>query len=83
LELALTLASSTEAEREVTVDVEILLDGELLYRPSATTVTCGNGSTTRLVRHLRAGSDAGGYQLRVTATAGSLSDRRAVAFEIR
>ena len=83
LALALSIPSSDGAEQEVTVDVEILRDGELLFRPTATSVSCRSGATTEVVRHLRAGNEPGAYDLRVTATAGSLEDRRTASLEIR
>lgn len=81
--LALTLPSPNDAEQDVTLDVEVLRDGEVLYRPSATTVSCRNGAATEVVRHLRAGRDPGSYELRLTATSGELRVQETVPFEIR
>jgi hypothetical protein len=81
--LKVVLPSLDAAKIEVTLEAEILRDGEVLYRSSPVVVTCQNGAATEVVKHLRAGSEAGGYELRITALTGNLRDRRTVAFDIR
>jgi membrane-associated protease RseP (regulator of RpoE activity) len=85
VELAVEVADSSAAssEVEVTLRVEILRDGEVLYEPAPKRLSCRNGGITEVIKHLRAGSEPGSYELRLTATAGQLRDQRAVVFEIR
>jgi hypothetical protein len=83
LEIELQVAAPKRGPLDVTLAAEILRDGKVVYRAPAATVACTNGATTSVVKHLRAGRDPGSYELRITATADSLSDRGTVAFEIR
>jgi hypothetical protein len=68
---------------DVVLQIEIMRGGDVRYRAAPETVQCNNGSTTTVVKHLRASSEAGDYELGITALAGDLRDRRTVAFDIR
>jgi hypothetical protein len=85
VELAVEVVDSSAggSDVEVTLRVEILRDGEVLYEPAPETLSCRNGAATEVVKHLRAGSDPGRYELRLTAAAGQLRDQQSVVFEIR
>jgi len=75
--------SITTGEVDVTLRVEILRGGEVLYTARPETVRCTNRNATNVVKHLKAGRDAGSYEVRLTVEEGSRRDQRTVSLEIR
>ena len=85
VELTIDLVSSDAGDEPVGVAlrVEILRDGTSLFSSSPETVACRSGAVTTAVKHLRAGSEPGDYELRVSVESGSLRSTRTVGLEIR
>jgi len=83
LTIDLQVASGGSGAVPVSLSVEIVRDGQTVYRSSPETVSCTNGAVTKMVKHLRAARKPGAYLLRLTVEHVPLQDARTASLEIR